>query len=66
MSTTVLFVEGLTRSANFYAALLGGELSDQSAISELDFDFREYASTYFGRVALRLQDAALSTWLAQV
>ena len=31
MSTTVLFVEGLTRSANFYAALLGGELSDQSA-----------------------------------
>ncbi len=31
MSTTVLFVEGLTRSANFYAALLGGELSGQSA-----------------------------------
>jgi predicted enzyme related to lactoylglutathione lyase len=31
MSTTVLFVEGLTRSANFYAALLGGEISDQSA-----------------------------------
>ena len=31
MSATVLFVEGLTRSANFYAALLGGELSDQSA-----------------------------------
>ena len=30
MSTTVLFVEGLTRSANFYAALLGGELSDLS------------------------------------
>jgi predicted enzyme related to lactoylglutathione lyase len=30
MSTTVLFVEGLTRSANFYAALLGGELRDQS------------------------------------
>ena len=38
----------------------------QSAISELDFDFREYASTYFGRVALRLQDPALSAWLAQV
>ena len=31
MSTTVLFVEGLARSANFYAALLGGELLDQSA-----------------------------------
>ena len=30
MSTTVLFVEGLTQSANFYAALLGGELLDQS------------------------------------
>ena len=31
MSTTVLFVEGLARSANFYAALLGGEPLDQSA-----------------------------------
>ena len=31
MSTTVLFVDDLTRSANFYAALLGGELSDLSA-----------------------------------
>lgn len=30
MSTTVLFVEGLTQTANFYAALLGGELLDQS------------------------------------
>jgi predicted enzyme related to lactoylglutathione lyase len=30
MSSIVLFVEGLTRSANFYAALLGGELRDQS------------------------------------
>jgi predicted enzyme related to lactoylglutathione lyase len=30
MSTTVLFVDGLTQSANFYAALLGGELLDQS------------------------------------
>ncbi|MFZ9278460.1 MAG: VOC family protein [Candidatus Limnocylindrus sp.] len=31
MSTTVLFAEGLTQCANFYAALLGGELLDQSA-----------------------------------
>ena len=31
MSTTVLFAEDLTRCANFYAALLGGELLDQSA-----------------------------------
>jgi len=31
MSTTVLFVEGLTQTANFYATLLGGELLDQSA-----------------------------------
>jgi predicted enzyme related to lactoylglutathione lyase len=31
MSTTVLFVDDLTRSANFYAALLGGEPVDQSA-----------------------------------
>jgi predicted enzyme related to lactoylglutathione lyase len=31
MSTTVLFVDDLTRSANFYAALLGGEPLDQSA-----------------------------------
>jgi predicted enzyme related to lactoylglutathione lyase len=31
MSTIVLFVEGLNRSAAFYAALLGGELQDQSA-----------------------------------
>lgn len=38
----------------------------QSAISGLDFDFREYASTYFGRVELRLQDPALPAWLAQV
>lgn len=30
MSTTVLFVEDLARGANFYAALLGGELLDQS------------------------------------
>jgi len=30
MSTTVLFVDGLAQSANFYAALLGGELLDQS------------------------------------
>ena len=38
----------------------------QSAISGLDFDFREYASTYIGRVELRLQDPALPAWLAQV
>ena len=38
----------------------------QSAISGLDFDFREYASTYFGRVELRLQEPALPAWLAQV
>lgn len=38
----------------------------QSAISRLDFDFREYASTYFGRVELRLQDPALPAWLDQV
>ena len=38
----------------------------ESEISELDFNFREYASTYFGRVGLRLQDPALSAWLAQV
>ncbi len=38
----------------------------QSAISRLDFDFREYASTYFGRVELRLQDPALAAWLEQV
>jgi len=31
MSSIVLFVEVLTRSANFYKALLGGELLDQSA-----------------------------------
>ena len=31
MSTTVLFVENISRSANFYAALLGGELLDHSA-----------------------------------
>jgi predicted enzyme related to lactoylglutathione lyase len=31
MSSIVLFVESLTHSANFYKALLGGELSDQSA-----------------------------------
>jgi predicted enzyme related to lactoylglutathione lyase len=30
MSTTVLFVEDLTRSASFYAALLGADLQDQS------------------------------------
>ena len=30
MSNIVLFVEGLTRSANFYAALLSGKLRDQS------------------------------------
>jgi len=31
MSTTVLFAADLRRSENFYAALLGGELLDQSA-----------------------------------
>ena len=31
-----------------------------------NFDFREYASTYFGRVELRLQDPALPAWLEQV
>jgi predicted enzyme related to lactoylglutathione lyase len=30
MSTTVLFVDDLTGSANFYAALLGADLLDQS------------------------------------
>ena len=30
MSTTVLFVEDLTRSANFYAALLSADLFEQS------------------------------------
>ncbi|MFM9128656.1 MAG: VOC family protein, partial [Candidatus Limnocylindrus sp.] len=30
MSTTVLFVEDLARCANFYAALLGADLHDQS------------------------------------
>ena len=30
MSTTVLFVDDLTRSATFYAALLGADLLDQS------------------------------------
>jgi predicted enzyme related to lactoylglutathione lyase len=30
VSTTVLFVEGLTRSANFYAALLSADLFEQS------------------------------------
>ena len=30
MSTTVLFVDNLDRSANFYAALLGADLLDQS------------------------------------
>jgi predicted enzyme related to lactoylglutathione lyase len=30
MSTTVLFVEDLMRSANFYAALLGADLTDRS------------------------------------
>lgn len=30
MSTTVVFVENLARCANFYAALLGADLHDQS------------------------------------
>ena len=30
MSITVLYVEDIDRSANFYAALLGGDLLDQS------------------------------------
>ena len=33
MSTTALFVEGLARSANFYAALLGGRVYDASTVA---------------------------------
>jgi hypothetical protein len=38
----------------------------QQGISELDFDFREYADRHFARLTASLEDSRYPEWLAVV